>query len=201
VAGLREVFTVADPWMMCGVEDLLRYIYPQVSRPQHLEFRYKERHGDTTSSRPSYDWVVLRLIAVAVYESLATMDAGAQSTPPLAVVRRWQTLSRASREPSHTPTWWGWLVETVDAHCENVGHTFPLRRPPNPRWREQYMRPQLAIPTADAFAALEAWAHTPLASLLADPTGSERWASRFSMLSQFLDEAKEDALGVLLAKI
>lgn len=197
IGGLRDLLTSGDPWFLAGLEDLVRYLYPVRSRPDQIEFRYNQRTGDTGPYRTGWDWVVLRLMALAVAETASGVGDPQFAPTPLVAVRRWHVLSTSRNIAIHTPAWWGWLSEEVEARTEAV-----YRKPFQVRaaaelslWRERYVKPWLAIPSEASVSSLGAWARNPLHALRQDeaPSG-ERWANRLSMLGQLLEESKEDVL-------
>lgn len=197
IGGLRDLLTSGDPWILAGFEDLARYLYPVGFRPEVLEFRYNQRTGDTGPYRTGWDWVVLRLIALAMAETASGLGDPQFAPTPLVAVRRWHALSTSRNLVPHTPGWWGWLSEEVEARTEAV-----YRKPFQVRaaaelslWRERYVKPWLAIPSEASVSSLGAWARNPLHALRQDEApSSERWANRLSMLGQLLEESKEDML-------
>lgn len=197
IGGLRDLLTSGDPWILAGFEDLVRYLYPARSRPQELEFRYNQRLGDPGPLRTGWDWVVLRLLALAVAETASGQGDPEFAPTPMITVRRWHALSRARDLEPHTPAWWSWLAEEVDARTEAVFRKpFLVRSGPElSLWRERHVKPWLAIPGEANIASLGSWARMPLHALRQDESPSaERWANRLSMLGQFLEESKEEVL-------
>lgn len=201
IAGLRDLLTSGDPWILAGFEDLVRYVYPRSGRPAELEFRYNQRVGDGGPYRTGWDWVVLRLLALATAETASGQGDPEFAPTPLVTVLRWHRLSKARSLPPHTPAWWSWLSEEVDARTDAV-----FRKPFQVRaaaelslWRERHVKPWLAIPGEADIGRLGVWARHPLHALRQDATpSSERWANRLSMLGQLLDESKEDILQELV---
>lgn len=197
IGGLRDLLSSGDPWILAGMEDLIRFLYPSHARSSDIEFRYNHRTGDPSPSRTGWDWVVLRLLALAVAETASGQGDPEFAPTPLITFRRWQGFSKARDLAPHTPSWWSWLAEEVEARGESM-----YRRPFQVRaaaelslWRERHVKPWLAIPSESSIASLGAWARMPGLSLRQDPNPStERWASRLSMLGQLLEETKEDSL-------
>lgn len=197
IGGLRDLLSSGDPWILAGMEDLVRYLYPRPSRPMELEFRYNQRQGDPSPSRTGWDWVVLRLIALAVAETASGQGDPEFAPTPLVTLRRWHSYSRARDLAPHTSGWWSWLSEEVEARSEGIYRTpFQVRAAAElSLWRERQVKPWLAIPSEAGLASLGTWARMPLHALRQDPSPStERWASRLSMLGQLLEETKEDIL-------
>lgn len=197
IGGLRDLLTSGDTWILAGMEDLIRYIYPRASRSMDLEFRYHQRQGDPSPSRTGWDWTVLRLICLAVAETASRQGDPEFAPTPLVTLRRWQSFSRARDLPTHTQGWWSWLAEEVDVRSESAhSHSFEVRSAAElSLWRERYVKPWLAIPSDSNLSKLGPWARMPLHHLRQDPQPSaERWASRLAMLGQLLEEAKEDML-------
>lgn len=201
IGGLRDLLTSGDPWILGGFEDLIRFVYPAKTRPPEIEFRYNQRVGDPGPYRTGWDWVVLRLLALAVAETASGQGVPEFAPTPLVAVRRWHAMSGSRNFPPHTPAWWAWLAEEVDTRTEAV-----YRKPFQVRaaselslWRERSVKPWLAIPPEACLTSLGTWARQPLLSLRQDTTPSaERWANRLSMLGQLLEEAKEDVLKDIL---
>lgn len=197
IGGLRDLLSSGDPWILAGMEDLIRYLYPSHARASDIEFRYNHRTGDPSPTRTGWDWVVLRLLALAVAETASGQGDPEFAPTPLVTFRRWQSFSKARDLAPHTPSWWSWLAEEVEARGESM-----YRRPFQVRaaselslWRERQVKPWLAIPSEASFASLGTWARMPVLALRQDPNpSSERWASRLSMLGQLLEETKEDSL-------
>lgn len=197
IGGLRDLLSSGDPWILAGMEDLIRFLYPSHARASDIEFRYNHRTGDPSPTRTGWDWVVLRLLALAVAETASGQGDPEFAPTPLVTFRRWQGFSKARDLAPHTPSWWSWLAEEVEARGESM-----YRRPFQVRaaaelslWRERHVKPWLAIPAESSIASLGAWARMPGMSLRQDPNPStERWASRLSMLGQLLEETKEDSL-------
>lgn len=197
IGGLRDLLASGDPWILAGMDDLVRYLYPAAHRPLEIDFRYNQRLGDPSPARTGWDWVVLRLIALAVAETASGQGDPAFAPTPLVTVRRWHSYSRARDLAAHTPGWWSWLAEEVEARSESMHqHSFQVRAAAElSLWRERYVKPWLAIPSDSSIAALGPWARMPLHHLRQDPAPSaERWANRLSMLGQLLEESKEDIL-------
>jgi hypothetical protein len=197
IGGLRDLLSSGDPWILAGMEDLIRFLYPSHARASDIEFRYNHRTGDPSPTRTGWDWVVLRLLALAVAETASGQGDPEFAPTPLVTFRRWQGFSKARDLAPHTPSWWSWLSEEVEARGESM-----YRRPFQVRaaaelslWRERHVKPWLAIPSEASIASLGAWARMPGLALRQDPNPStERWASRLSMLGQLLEETKEDSL-------
>ena len=197
IAGLRDLLTSGDPWILAGFEDLVRYIYPPRARPDEIEFRYNQRLGDSGPYRTGWDWTVLRLLALALAETASGQGDPEFAPTPLVAVLRWHQLSKARELVAHTPAWWSWLSEEVDARTEAVFHKpFQVRAAAElSLWRERHVKPWLAIPSEADIGRLGTWARHPLHALKQDASpSSERWANRLSMLGQLLDESKEDVL-------
>jgi len=197
IGGLRDLLTSGDPWILAGMEDLVRFLYPAPHRPIEIEFRYNQRFGDPSPVRTGWDWVVLRILALAIAETASGQGDPAFAPTPLVTLRRWHSYSRARELAPHTPGWWSWLAEEVEARAESVHQqSFQVRAAAElSLWRERYVKPWLAIPSDSSVAALGPWARMPLHHLRKDPAPStERWANRLSMLGQLLEESKEDIL-------
>lgn len=197
IGGLRDLLTSGDAWILAGMEDLIRYLYPAAQRPQEIEFRYNQRFGDPSPVRTGWDWTVLRLIALAVAETASGQGDPSFAPTPLVTLRRWHSYSRARDLAPHTPGWWSWLSEEVEARSESVHQqSFQVRAAAElSLWRERHVKPWLAIPSDSSIAALGPWARMPLHHLRQDPAPSaERWANKLSMLGQLLEESKEDIL-------
>ena len=202
IAGLRDLLTESDPWLMAGWEDLVRWIYPTKFRPDQIEFRQNERPG-APAHRTGYDWTVLRLMALSLAEV-----AGAAREPGLApsclvVLHHWQQMSRSRELVHHSQEWWAWLTEEVDQRAEAEGsRAFPARVALDEEWKLQHVAPWIAFPTPVSASILGEWVKDPLEALHADAhLIHERWASRLSMLTQMQDEAKEEALVELIPRV
>lgn len=202
VAGLRELLTEADPWLMAGWEDLVRWIYPVKFRPDQIEFRQNERPG-APSHRTGYDWTVLRLLALTLAEVAAAAREPGLAPSCLVVVRHWQQLSRSEHLAPLGPEWWAWLSEEVDQRVEaEENRQFPTRIQSDTDWKMRHVAPWIAFPSSVSAAVLGEWVKCPLDAMRSDDhLVHERWASRLSMLTQMQDDAKEESLSEMLARI
>ena len=202
VAGLRELLTEADPWLMAGWEDLVRWIYPARFRPDQIEFRQNERPG-APPHRTGYDWTVLRLLALALAEVAAAAREPGLAPSCLVVLRHWQILSRSEGLVPMGPEWWNWLSDEVDQRVEAEEHRqFPTRIQSDADWKIRNVAPWIAFPSPVSASILGEWVKNPVDALRSDNhLVHERWASRLSMLTQMQDEAKEEALVELATRI
>lgn len=198
IGGLREVLTEPDPWLMAGWEDLVRWLYPSRGRIEPVEFRQNRRPG-AAAHRTGWDWTVLRLFAVTLAEVAGAVREPGLAPSCLVVVQRWQALSRRADLPLHSPSWWMWLSEEVEARSEQEGNRrFPAVGAMDDDWRMRNIAPWIAFPSPASATILGEWVKDPVAAIQADPHPiHERWASRLSMLTQLQEDAKEDALAEL----
>ncbi len=202
IAGLRNLLTEADPLLMAGWEDLIRWIYPAKFRPDQIEFRQNERPG-SSAHRTGYDWTVLRLLALTLAEVASAAREPGLAPSCLVVVRHWQQLSRASHLAPLSQEWWSWLTEEVDQRAEAEGdRQFPSKVELDEEWKVRYVIPWIAFPSPISAAILGDWVRDPREAILNDTRlVHERWASRLSMLTQMQDEAKEEALFDLCSRL
>jgi hypothetical protein len=98
-----KVTSVAQPGLIAGFEDLIRFLYPAPVRPGRLTYRCLDRFPP--DPRNEIDRAVLDMLFAACDECLGPTP---QPTPLIAV-RRWQAQSSARMLPSHSPDWWSWL--------------------------------------------------------------------------------------------
>jgi hypothetical protein len=202
LGGLRELLTEPDPWLMAGWEDLVRWLYPSHTRSDPMEFRQNQRPG-MPAHRTGWDWALLRLFALTLAEVASSAREPGLAPSCLVVVQRWQVLSHRGDLEIHSPQWWGWLADEVDARAETEGkRRFPDITPMDIDWRMRHVAPWIAFPSPASSAILGDWVTDPVAALQADvhPV-HERWASRLSMLTQLQEDAKEEALADLLRRI
>lgn len=202
IAGLRELLTEADPWLMAGWEDLFRWIYPAKFRHDQIEFRQNERPGAPVH-RTGYDWTVLRLMALTLAEVASAAREPGLAPSCLVVLRHWQQLSRCKDVAPLGQEWWTWLAEEVDQRAEAEGdRQFPSKISSEEDWKMRHVAPWIAFPSPVSASILGEWVKNPLDAMRSDNhLVHERWASRLSMLTQMQDEAKEEALASLVARI
>jgi len=202
IGGLREVLTEPDPWLMAGWEDLVRWLYPSRGRMEPVEFRQNQRPG-AAAHRTGWDWTVLRLFALTLAEVASAIREPGLAPTCLAVVQRWQILSHRTDLQIHSPAWWNWLSEEVEARSEQEGNRrFPAIGPMDDDWRMRNIAPWIAFPSPASATVLGEWVRDPVAAIQADPHPiHERWASRLSMLTQLQEDAKEDALAEIAKRI
>lgn len=202
LGGLRDLLTEPDPWLMAGWEDLVRWLYPAKTRNEPLEFRQNNRHG-APGNRTGWDWTVLRLFALTLSEVASSTSEPGMAPSCLVVAKRWQQMSRARDIQSHTPEWWIWLTDEVETRAELDGRRrFPPVAFVDDAWKSLHVAPWIAVPSPDSASVLGEWVNDPVSSLQTDPHPiHERWASRLSMLTQLQEDAKEDALTELAARV
>jgi len=203
VASLRELLTESDPWLMAGLEDLVRWVYPARHRVQPLEFRQTSRPGASGSQRTGWDWTVLRLLSLTLAEVASAAREPGLAPTCLIVVRHWQTLARTSHLHPSSPEWWAWISQEVDARTDaEIGRRFPELAQVENDWRMRHVAPWLAYPSPESARVLGEWVLDPLTALKSDSNViHERWASRLSMLTQLQEDAKEEALTDLIARL
>lgn len=202
IAGLRDLLTESDPWLMAGWEDLVRWIYPVKYRPDVIEFRQNQRQG-APGNRTGYDWTVLRLMALTMAEVVGAAREPGLAPTCLVVLLNWQKMSRSRDLAVHSQEWWAWLSEEVDQRTEAEStRTFPVLVPLDNEWKMRHMAPWIAFPSPSSASVLGKWVGDPLAALQSDQhLVHERWASRLSMLTQLQDEAKEESIADLSIRL
>ncbi|MEN9307477.1 MAG: hypothetical protein RL173_1409 [Fibrobacterota bacterium] len=202
IAGLRDLLTDADPILMAGLEDMIRWIYPAKFRPEQVEFRQNQRPG-VPVHRTGYDWTVLRLMALTLAEVASAAREPGLAPSCLVVLHHWQQLSRFRDIAPSSPEWWAWLADEVDQRAEAEGERrFPELVAIDDDWKMRHVAPWIAFPSPVSASILGEWVKNPLEAMKADAhLVHERWASRLSMLTQMQDEAKEEALLELLPRI
>jgi hypothetical protein len=202
LGGLRDLLTEPDPWLMAGWEDLVRWLYPARSRLDPLEFRQNHRSG-APANLTGWDWTVLRLFSISLAEVASSAREPGLAPSCLVVMRRWQATSVARNVPPHTPQWWNWLSEEVETRVELDGQRrFPPVETIDDNWKALNVAPWIALPSPASASILGEWVSDPVDALQKDPHPiHERWASRLSMLTQLQEDAKEDALTELAARV
>ena len=202
LGGLRDLLTEPDPWMMAGWEDLVRWLYPAVSRQDPLEFRQNQRPG-AAAHRTGWDWTVLRLFALTLSEVAGAVREPGLAPSCLVVLSRWQAHSAAKGSSPRTPEWWGWLSEEVEMRGEAEGNRrFPTVVAMEDDWKMRHMAPWIAFPSSASASVVGDWVDDPVAALHGDTNPvHERWASRLSMLTQLQEDSKEEALKELSGRI
>ena len=203
LGGLRDLLTEPDPWLMAGWEDLVRWLYPAVSRQEPMEFRQNQRPG-APPNRTGWDWTVLRLFALTLAEVADAVREPGLAPTCLVVLRHWQFLSARGKALAPRSTeWWQWLSEEVEARAEAEGkRRFPRAAPMDDDWRMRNVAPWLAFPSPSSASVLGTWVSDPVGALHADTSPvHERWASRLSMLTQMQEDSKEEALLDLVQRI
>lgn len=203
VASLRELLTESDPWLMAGFEDLVRWVYPVRNRVQPLEFRQTSRPGAMAGQRTGWDWTVLRLLSLSLAEVASAAAEPGLAPSCLVVVRHWQELSRTSHLHPTSPEWWAWLSLEVESRTDaEAGRRFPDVMQVENDWRVRHVAPWLAFPSPQSARVLGEWVLDPSLALKSDTNViHERWASRLSMLTQLQEDAKEEALAELVARL
>ncbi|MEK7393474.1 MAG: hypothetical protein AAB214_13015, partial [Fibrobacterota bacterium] len=202
IAGLRDLLTDADPILVAGLEDMIRWIYPAKFRPEQIEFRQNQRPG-VPVHRTGYDWAVLRLMALTLAEVASAAREPGLAPSCLVVLHHWQQLSRFRDITPSSPEWWAWLADEVDQRAEAEGERrFPELVAIDDDWKMRHVAPWIAFPSPVSASILGEWVKNPLEAMKADThLVHERWASRLSMLTQMQDEAKEESLLELLPRI
>lgn len=179
----RSLREGADPTLVCGFEDLVRYLYPAPVRPGRLTFRCLDRFPPDV--RDERDQAVLDLLYSACDECFGT----APQPTPLVAARRWQALSDARLLPSHSPDWWRWLAQEGAARAAQVLVQAPKVLPVGDR-SDFLALPACAEGTAESLLALAG-------DLGKDPVKANE---ELHALGATIETAKEQALRDLLTR-
>jgi hypothetical protein len=175
---------LAEPALMAGFEDLVRFIYPAPVRPGRLSYRCLDRFPP--DPRNEADRVVLDVLMAACDECLQT---NAPQPVPLVAVRRWQAQSNARLLPSHSPDWWIWLEREGALRAELINNYESKSFPPGVR--DSF----LAIPAISSQHSLR------LKSLALD-TGMDPVVAdeELRLIVHTIEAAKEQSLRELLSR-
>lgn len=178
-----QLRTEVDPALVCGFEDLVRYLYPAPVRPGRLSFRCLDRFPP--DPRDERDHAVLDLLYSACDECFGTTP---QPTP-LVAARRWQAQSDARFLPSHSPDWWRWVAQEGSARAASIQAQATKELPVGDRSGFLAL-PQCSEGTAESLQALAG-------DLGKDPIKADE---ELHALGAAIEIAKEQALRDLLTR-